>query len=94
MIIGFAGALGSGRTNVLRAVAGIKPVTSGKIILKGEALQGKALTDFIKRGICFVPGERDKTGLILSMSVAGNTTIANLDAVTRGPFLDLRRERA
>jgi len=93
MIIGLAGMVGSGRTDVLRAVAGINPIMKGKIVFKGEEVQGKTLADFIKRGICFVPGERDKIGLILSMSVAGNTTIANLDAVTRGPLMDLRQER-
>jgi ABC-type sugar transport system ATPase subunit len=56
-------------------------------------MQDKTLTEFIKQGICFVPGERDKVGLILSMSVAENTTIANLDAVTHGPLMDLRQER-
>ena len=94
MIIGLAGALGSGRTNVLRTLAGIEPVTGGKFILNGTALQGKGLTEIIERGICFVPAERDQSGLILSMSVAGNTTIADLGAVTRGPFMDLGRERA
>jgi ABC-type sugar transport system ATPase subunit len=94
MIIGLAGALGSGRTNVLRALAGIEPATRGSFILNGTALQGKGLTEIIERGICFVPAERDQAGLILSMSVAGNTTLADLDAVTRGPFMDLGRERA
>ena len=94
MIIGFAGALGSGRTNILRTIAGIESSSSGKIVLKGKELQGKGLTEFIARGICFVPAERDQSGLILSMSVAGNTTIADLDAVTRGPLMDLGRERA
>ena len=93
MIIGLAGMVGCGRTNVLRAVAGIDPITKGKIIFKGQEMQGKTLAEFIKQGICFVPGERDKVGLILSMSVAENTTIANLDAVTHGPLMDLRQER-
>ena len=94
MIIGFAGMVGSGRTNLLRAVAGIEPVSAGRIVLKGEEIQGLGLARSIRRGVCFVPGERDAHGLILSMSVAGNTTLANLDGVTRGPLMDLRREQA
>jgi ABC-type sugar transport system ATPase subunit len=93
MVIGFAGTIGSGRTQVLRSVAGIEPVDSGRIIFEGEDLAGTPLAEFIRRGICFVPGERDARGLILSMSVAGNTSLANLDAVTHGPFMDLARER-
>ena len=94
MIVALAGMLGSGRTNVLRSLAGIEPIAGGRIRCKGEEIQGKSLADFIERGICFVPGERDQSGLILSMSVAGNTTIANLDGVTRGPLMRLREERA
>jgi ABC-type sugar transport system ATPase subunit len=93
MIIGFAGTLGSGRTELLRSLAGIDPVDAGAISLAGEELTGKRLVEFIRRGICFVPGERDTRGLILSMSVAGNTTLANLKAVTRGPLVSLREER-
>jgi ribose transport system ATP-binding protein len=91
--IGIAGTLGSGRTQLLRAIAGIDHVEAGSILLEGRELAGRRLRDFIRSGVCFVPGERDARGLILSMSVAGNTTLANLDAVTHGPILDLPRER-
>ena len=93
MVIGFAGTLGSGRTQLLRCVAGIDRVDAGSVTLQGEELTGKPLVEFIRRGICFVPGERDTRGLILSMSVAGNTTLANLRAVTRGSVMNLREER-
>ncbi len=91
--IGIAGTLGSGRTQLLRAIGGIEPADSGRILLEGRELTGRRLRDFIASGVCFVPGERDARGLILSMSVAGNTTLANLDAVTHGPVMDLSRER-
>ncbi len=94
MIIGLAGSVGSGRTDVLHALAGLDPISQGRIVFKGEAVHGKRLPDFIQRGICFVPGERDRMGLILGMSVAGNTTLANLKTVTRGPLMDLGQERA
>ena len=93
IVIGMAGTLGSGRTQLLRAIAGIDTVDAGSILLEGHELAGRRLRDFIRRGVCFVPGERDARGLILSMSVAGNTTLANLDAVTHGPVMDLPRER-
>ena len=92
-IIGFAGALGSGRSQLLRCIAGIDAADAGSIRLGTEELVGKPLSQFIKRGICYVPGERDTRGLILGMSVAGNTTLANLRAVTHGPMMDLGRER-
>jgi ABC-type sugar transport system ATPase subunit len=93
-IIGLAGSVGSGRSEVLRVLAGLDPISQGRIVFKGEEMQGKQLADFIRRGICFVPAERDQVGLILGMSLAGNTSLANLKAVTRGPLMDLGRERA
>ncbi|MBC8448712.1 MAG: sugar ABC transporter ATP-binding protein [Chloroflexi bacterium] len=93
-IIGLAGSVGSGRSDVLSALAGLEPVASGRIVFQGQELQGQHLADFIQQGICLVPSERDQAGLILSMSVAGNTTLANHKAVTRGPLIDLGRERA
>ena len=93
MIVGMAGSVGSGRTDVLHALSGLEPISQGRIVFKGEHMQGKRLADFIERGICFVPGERDRVGLILGMSLAGNTTLANLQAVTHGPFMDLAQER-
>lgn len=93
MVIGFAGAVGSGRTQVLRSIAGIEHAERGRVLFGGEDVSQKPLVELIQRGICFVPGERDVRGLILSMSVAGNTSLASLDAVTRGPFMDLARER-
>jgi ABC-type sugar transport system ATPase subunit len=92
-IIGFAGALGSGRSELLRCIAGIDRPDAGAITFAGENLTGAPLSRFIRRGICYVPGERDMRGLILGMSVAGNTTLANLGAVTHGPLMDLGRER-
>jgi ABC-type sugar transport system ATPase subunit len=93
MIIGLAGAVGSGRTHVLHSLAGIEPVTGGKIILRETELRGRDLADFIKHGICFVPAERDAKGLILAMSIAGNTSLASLPQVTHGELMDLGRER-
>jgi ABC-type sugar transport system ATPase subunit len=94
MILGLAGAVGCGRVEVLRALAGLEPISQGRILFRGEEMQGRPMADFIQRGICFVPAERDQAGLILGMSVAGNTSLANLRAVSRGPMMDLARERA
>ncbi|MCK5570343.1 MAG: sugar ABC transporter ATP-binding protein, partial [Spirochaetes bacterium] len=91
-IIGVAGMVGSGRTELVQAMAGIDPINKGKIFFNEEEIQGQPLNEFIKKGICFVPEERDRVGLISSMSIAGNTTIANLKNISRGPFLNLPYE--
>ncbi len=92
-IFGFAGMVGSGRTSVVRSLAGIDPIDEGKILFKGEDLKGRTLTDFINRGICFVPEDRDCSGIIARMSVAGNTTLACLRKISRGLVIDLGKER-
>ena len=68
---------------------GSSPWTPAASSWRGGPGRAGGCVEFIRRGICFVPGERDARGLILSMSVAGNTTLANLDAVTHGPVMDL-----
>jgi ABC-type sugar transport system ATPase subunit len=93
MVVGLAGMIGSGRTQLLRSLGGVEPVDGGEILLSGKPLTGRSLSEFIRRGVCFVPGERDTAGLILSMSVAGNTSLASLDAVTHGPIMNLAREK-
>jgi len=92
-IVGISGMVGSGRTEVVRALAGIDEIDDGELLLNGEEIQGKSLEEIIKLGICFVPEDRDAIGLISSMSVAGNTTIASLPKISRGPLLKLAIER-
>jgi ABC-type sugar transport system ATPase subunit len=93
-IFGIAGMVGSGRTEVLRAIAGIDPADGGRILLQAREIQGQPLREFIGRGICFVPEDRDSSGLIVGMHLAGNTTLASLKKVTHGPLLDLPKEKS
>ncbi len=91
-IVGMAGMVGSGRTEVVRAMSGIDEIDEGELYLNGEQIQGRPLEEIIARGICFVPEDRDAIGLISSMSVAGNTTLASLHRISRGPVLNLTFE--
>ena len=91
-IVGIAGMVGSGRTEVVQAMAGISPIESGRLVYRGRDIQNRGLDDIIKMGICFIPEDRDAVGLISSMSLAGNTTIASLKKISHGPFLSLSYE--
>jgi ABC-type sugar transport system ATPase subunit len=92
-ILGIAGMVGSGRTEVARALAGIETVDEGRIIFKGEEMQNYPFSEYIKRGICLVPEDRDLVGLIAPMNVAGNITLASLKKLSCGPLLRLLCER-
>jgi len=91
-IVGIAGMVGSGRTEVVRAMAGIDKIDGGALLLEGKEIQGRPLESFINEGICFVPEDRDSIGLISCLSVAGNTTLASLPKISRGPLLYLSYE--
>lgn len=92
-IFGIGGMVGSGRTSLVRVLAGIDKPDSGFMRFKGRKLPVKGISDYIALGICFIPEDRDASGLIGVMSVAGNTTLASLHKIMRGARLDLGREK-
>lgn len=71
-ILGFSGLMGSGRTEIMRAVFGLDPLDSGEIILKGEKLNIKGPKDSISKGIGFITEDRKDEGLILDESINDN----------------------
>ena len=77
-ILGLAGVVGAGKTETARAIFGIDKVKSGKVYYKGHSIKNSP-KDAIKRGIALVPEERQAQGLVLSFSVALNTTLAFLN---------------
>jgi ribose transport system ATP-binding protein len=92
-ILGIAGMVGSGRSDVLRSLAGLEEVDEGRIAFHGEELAGKPFLDYMQRGICLSPAERDSKGLVSIMSVAHNISLASLKKISLGPLLNLGFER-
>ncbi len=93
-IVGLTGLVGAGRTEVARAIFGADPVDGGVVHLNGETLICKSPEAAIRHGIGLLTEDRKNQGLVLDMSVRENATLANLDALTMGPFVRRRRERA
>jgi ribose transport system ATP-binding protein len=93
-ILGFAGLVGAGRTEVARAIFGADPVDGGSIELAGQPLKVRVPRDAINAGIAYVSEDRKAHGLAVNMSVAHNLTLANLGALadTLG-FIDAAAER-
>jgi len=92
-IIGFAGLIGAGRTEVVRAIFGADPIISGDIILEGKKVKFKSPKDAIKAGIALCPEDRKEQGLVLARTISNNVTSAVLPQMRTGPFLDKRKER-
>jgi ribose transport system ATP-binding protein len=92
-IVGMAGLVGAGRTELARAIFGADPIDSGEILLEGKPVRIRSPQDAIRLGIGLMTEDRKALGLILSMTVRENNTLANLKALTRLGFVQLRRER-
>ena len=90
-VLGFAGLVGSGRTEVARAVFGEDRVLEGEIIFDGEAVVFDAPSDAIAKGIALCPEDRKEQGLILWRSVEDNIIMPVLDKLSSGPFLSPKK---
>ncbi len=86
-ILGFAGLMGAGRTEVARAVYGADKYDSGEIFINGEFVKIKEPSDAVKRGICYLSEDRKRYGLLLAKSVAENSVLANLDDYITGGWI-------
>ncbi|MCE5255667.1 MAG: sugar ABC transporter ATP-binding protein [Spirochaetaceae bacterium] len=82
-ILGFAGLVGSGRTEVARAVLGIDKIDSGEILYKGKPIHHRAFKQAIKEGFGLVPEDRKVQGLIQIDTVAENICMVNIDKVIK-----------
>jgi rhamnose transport system ATP-binding protein len=93
-ILGLAGLVGAGRTELARVLFGLTPADSGSIRLRGRPVTIGTPAEAVALGIAYVPEDRRRHGVILEMSVASNTTLATLRAVAKAGLLDFGRERA
>jgi rhamnose transport system ATP-binding protein len=92
-ILGLGGLVGSGRTELARVLFGLTPADRGELLLRGKAVRVGSPGQAVSLGLAYVPEDRRRHGVIPEMSVAANTTLAVLREISRGPFLDRRRER-
>jgi ribose transport system ATP-binding protein len=92
-ILGIGGLVGAGRTEVARAIFGADPLDAGEIKISGKVVRPRSPREAIRLGIGLVPEDRKSQGLVLSMVVRENTTLANLDALTMLGFVNQARER-
>jgi rhamnose transport system ATP-binding protein len=87
-ILGLAGLVGSGRTEVARVLFGLTPADEGQILLDGRAVPISSPSDAISRGIGYVPEDRRRHGVVLEMSVGENATLAVLRKISRRGLID------
>jgi rhamnose transport system ATP-binding protein len=92
-ILGLAGLVGSGRTQLAETLFGLKPADAGEILLGGRSVRITSPCQAIAAKIGYVPEDRRQHGVVLEMAIASNTSLACLGAVSRRGMIDLAKER-
>lgn len=94
-IVGLAGLVGAGRTEIVRAIAGADIPSAGEVAVQGAPLHLRGPADGIAAGLAFITEDRKAQGLVLGMSIRENVTLAHLgDFVNREMLIDRTREEA
>ncbi len=91
-ILGVAGLIGAGRTEMAEAVCGLRPVLSGEILLDGQPVVFRRPRRAVNAGVLLVPEDRRHNGLILQQSIRTNLSLPNLDRLSRWGFVARHRE--
>jgi rhamnose transport system ATP-binding protein len=92
-ILGLAGLVGSGRTQLAEILFGLMPADAGEIRLRGVPVRISSPEQAIELGIGYLPEDRRHHGVVLEMSVVANTSLANLKSVSRSGLIDRAAER-
>lgn len=92
-IVGLAGLVGAGRTELARAIVGADPVRSGAVLLGGVDITGWAMRRRLDAGMAFVPENRKDQGVILPLPILRNLAITEWPRLGPGPLVVPRRER-
>lgn len=90
-IVGLVGLVGSGRTEVARAMFGADPIHSGEYLIEGRPAGRLNVRDAVTRGIALVPEDRRKQGLVLTQATRPNISLGTLGAISRAGILNTRR---
>lgn len=93
-IVGLAGLVGSGKSEVMRAAFGLEPVASGRIHLRGQDVTGATTRELLRRGLFYLPPDRREEGLVMMRSCRENMALPSLDRppFARGLLLDRAAE--
>lgn len=92
-IVGLAGLVGAGRTELCRALFGLDPIEEGRVLIKGRPIRLRHPRDAVRAGLALIPEDRQRNGLAVRLPLAWNLTAAALEQVSRFGFLRRQQER-
>ena len=87
-VVGVAGLMGAGRTELCQTIFGITPSKEGKIYVEGRQVEIRSPQDAVNSGIALITEDRQKTGLALELPLRANVTLANMDGVCRAGLVN------
>ena len=93
-IVAIAGLVGSGRSEIQQAIFGLSPEVTGTIEVDGKAVRPESPAAMARRGVVYLPEDRDAEGIIASMSMTANIALPSIRRLSRAGFMAPRRERA
>ena len=91
-VLGIAGLMGAGRTEIARAIFGLDKIDSGEILLKGHKIEIRSPKNAIEKGIAYVSEDRKALGFIPEMSMIENISLSNLKNYSKGGFIQTKKE--
>ena len=92
-IVCIYGLMGAGRTELMECIAGRLTASQGEILLRGHSIAGLSIGDRIEQGLALVPEDRQRDGLVQTMTVGENLTLASIGEFIRGLIMSPRREK-
>lgn len=92
-ILGIAGLIGAGRTELMNAIFGLEKPDSGEVFFEGKKVEIRRPSDAIRHGIAYVTEDRKNEGLVLEMGVGQNITIASMKTLSSGLFIKRQEEK-
>lgn len=93
-IFGISGLVGAGRTELVRAIAGVDPIATGSVVLNGREVTPRSPREAIRNGIILVPEDRKLQGLVLGHSIQENIAYSNFESVARSGWVSRRKVRS
>lgn len=93
-VLGFAGLVGAGRSEVGLAIFGLDPAATGRVIVSGHRLSMGSVPSALAAGVGLVPEDRKRQGLVLTMNCRENMSLAMLGRLTQRGFIQTRKERS
>ncbi|MCK6073489.1 sugar ABC transporter ATP-binding protein [Paenibacillus silvae] len=92
-VLGFSGLMGSGRTEIMRAIFGLDRLDSGEIKIRGKKVNIRKPSDAVKHGIGFITEDRKDEGLVLDFSIRENMALTNLFSFSSKGFISTAKEQ-